>query len=86
MNFEHNTQDYCFYHQVIGRDFVCAKQSSSFKIHQEICLVYGYTLMSQEEVRQLCRGSKYGPTNVREEERRVRPNIQTHEIVGQLNW
>lgn len=44
--------------------FLYVKRSSAAEIHQELCLVYGHTVMSEGKVRQCCRDFKNGPTNV----------------------
>ena len=57
--------------------FSCIKGSVAAQIYQELCVIYGLTIMSEEEVKQWCRDFKSGHTNVRDEEQYGRPSIQT---------
>ena len=50
------------------------------KIRQELHLVYGFTVASEEKVRQRCRHFKSEHTNVHHEERSGRSSIQTETV------
>jgi hypothetical protein len=48
--------------------FLHTKNMSAVEIHNELCAVYGQTVMSDGTVRQWCRIFKDGQTNVHNEE------------------
>jgi hypothetical protein len=55
--------------------FLHSKKMNAAEVHRELCAVYGQNLMSERSIRQWCKMSKDGRTNVHDEERIGRPFI-----------
>jgi hypothetical protein len=73
----------CEIHAVIH--FLHAKNMSAAEIHHELCEVYGQNVMSEGPVRQQCRMSKNGRTNVHDEEQSGPPSSVSDDLVESVN-